>query len=74
MFEFRIKQMTLQARYELQQRAAVRCRHLGNVAMMKGDNKTAALYDRSAEFAEMRAAALFSELLELSQNFVGERP
>jgi hypothetical protein len=38
--------------------------------MMKGDDKTAALYDRSAEFAEMRAAALFAELLEVSENFV----
>jgi hypothetical protein len=73
MFEFRIKQMMLQARYELQQRAAVRCRHLGNVAMMKGDDKTAALYDRSAEFAELRAAALFAELLDLAENYLEQR-
>ena len=73
MFEFRIKQMMLQARYELQQRAAVRCRHLGNVAMMKGDDKTAALYDRSAEFAELRAAALFAELLDFAENYLEQR-
>jgi hypothetical protein len=65
-FEVRIKSLTLKARVELQQRTAIACRARANNARLNHQDEVAAVYDRSAEFAEMRAAALFSELLELA--------
>jgi len=69
--QVRIRASTLGARIHLQERTAVRMRAMSNNALLHHRDADAAAYDRSASFAERKAAKLFEELLTLTEGYLG---
>lgn len=68
--QVRIRASTLGARIHLQERTAVRMRAMCNNALLHYHDEQAEIYERSALYAERKAAALFKELLDLTEAYI----
>ena len=64
----------LKARVRVQRRTAVTLQAMSNNARLNHQDGAADLFEHSAEFAERKAAALFAELLTLTEGYLKTEP
>jgi hypothetical protein len=60
----------LKARIRVQARTGTQLRAMSNNARLHHQDGAADLFERSAEFAERKAARLFDELLDLTEGYL----
>jgi hypothetical protein len=60
----------LKARIRVQRRTGMQLRAMSNNARLHHQDGAADLFEHSAEFAERKAAALFAELLTLTEGYI----
>ena len=65
-----VRSAEFKARIRVQARTATQLRAMSNNARLNPQDGAADLFERSAEFAERKAARLFEEFLDLTEGYL----